>query len=76
MADQASFTNYQLNSTTLDLMKKAAGNYMPDYGHWRALIKPHEEEEKEEEEEEKEPETGSESRAWGEEGEGGEVVEV
>ena len=44
MADQASFTNYQLNSTTLDLMKEAAGNYMPDYGHWRALIKRDEEE--------------------------------
>ena len=44
MADQASFTNYQLNSTTLDLMKEAAGNYMPDYGHWRALLKPEEEE--------------------------------
>ena len=44
MADSPSFTNYQLISTTLELMKEASGNYMPDYGSWRALIGPEEEE--------------------------------
>ena len=35
MADSPQFTNYQINATTLNIMKEASGNYMPDYGHWR-----------------------------------------
>ena len=35
MADSPSYTNYQINASTLNIMKEASGNYMPDYGHWR-----------------------------------------
>ena len=40
MADTAPGVSYRLSSGTLDNMKEAAGNYMPNYGNWRFKVKP------------------------------------
>jgi len=40
MADAPAYTSYQLSQGTLNTMKQAAGNYMPDYGSWRYLAPP------------------------------------
>ena len=53
MADSPQFTNYQINSATLGIMKEAAGNYMPDYGNWRMRFAESDIPEREEKEEKK-----------------------
>jgi len=66
MADAPAYTSYQLSQGTLNTMKQAAGNYMPDYGSWRYLAPPAKKEDKL---------TGSDSDKWVNKGTEGEVVE-
>tara|TARA_R110002096_G_scaffold22073_1_gene71273 strand:- start:3050 stop:4495 length:1446 start_codon:yes stop_codon:yes gene_type:complete len=40
MADTAPAPKYRLSASTLNNMKEAAGNYMPNYGNWRFKVKP------------------------------------
>tara|TARA_R110002049_G_C9169306_1_gene561726 strand:- start:4820 stop:6325 length:1506 start_codon:yes stop_codon:yes gene_type:complete len=40
MADTAPAPKYRLSANTLNNMKEAAGNYMPNYGNWRFKVKP------------------------------------
>jgi hypothetical protein len=70
MADAPAYTSYQLSQGTLNTMKEAAGNYMPDYGNWRYLDPPAPPEP------EKKKKTGSDSESWGNKGTGGKVGEV
>jgi len=89
MAEGPVYTNYQLSATSLNTMKEAAGNYMPDYGNWRFISPPPEPEPEPEPKPEPKPDpipgphrepdpelkTFSDEEGWGEEGTEGVVVE-
>lgn len=52
-----SFSGYQIRGDVLASMRRAAGDFMPEYGNWRyKLNQPKEEEEEEEKEEQPDPE--------------------
>ena len=71
MAETAPSVSYRLSASTLNNMKEAAGNYMPNYGNWRFRVKPPEEEE------DTKKKTGEDSEEWGKgatEGELGKVI--
>ena len=76
MAETSPSVSYRVSAGTLNNMKEAAGNYMPNYGNWRYRVKPPEPEPEEKiipppkeiQEEKEEPLTGSDSKSWGEEG--------
>ena len=40
MADAAPSVSYKISAGTLNNMKEAAGNYMPNYGNWRYRVEP------------------------------------
>lgn len=85
MAETAPSVSYKVSAGTLNSMKEAAGNYMPNYGNWRFRIQPPELEPEPEPEPEPQPEpvtgedplTGSDSKSWGsgaEDAKAGEVL--
>ena len=87
MADTAPAPKYRLSANTLNNMKEAAGNYMPNYGNWRFRVEPPKPEPEPEPEPDPVPDpvdpvedsapTGSDSKSWGsaaEEAKAGEVL--